>query len=496
MGKELFDYQVAVIGAGFGGLGMAIKLKQSGRKNFVILEKASELGGTWRDNVYPGCACDIPSHLYSFSFELNPNWSRQFSPQPEILSYLQSCAEKHGLNEHIRFNAEVNEMKFLPEKGGWRISLANGESITVQSVVLATGPLNRINIPEIPGRESFKGPAFHSSQWDTNAQWEGKRVGIIGTGASAIQLVPEIADRVEKLYVFQRTPPWIIPKPDRKIGKFEQGLYRLFPPLQRLHRNWIFFRLDAVVGGFLGNKFLNNVTKNVALKHIRKSLSDPQLKEWVTPNYTPGCKRILVSNEYYPALEKEQVELIPEGVSEISHNKLFTPSGKEREVDCLVYATGFNVADVFTFIKIYGKNGQELHDYWEEVGISAYKGTAISGFPHLFMLLGPNTGLGHNSVVDIEESQFSYVLDNLDHIERLKSGFLELKMEVQQAYNEEIQERLKSTVWQSGGCKSWYQNEVGENPTIWPGSNRAFRRETRKVDISDYDLVKPEKIPT
>ena len=496
MGKELFDYQVAIIGAGFGGLAMAIQLKKSGREGFIVLEKADEVGGTWRDNVYPGCACDIPSHLYSFSFELNPNWSRQFSPQPEILNYLKACTQKYGLYDHIQFNSEVASMHFMPEIGGWKIALSNGESLMSRSVVLAGGPLNRAHIPEITGRDRFDGPAFHSSQWDTRVKVKGKRIGVIGTGASAIQLVPELAKEAEQVYVFQRTPPWVIPKPDRKIGSFERKLYRWFPALQRLHRNWIFFRLDTLVGGFHGNKFLNNFTKGVALKHIRKSIQDPKLREWVTPDYAPGCKRILVSNEYYPSLEQANVELIPAAVAEIGTHTLVTESGVEKEVDMIVYATGFNVADVLTYIKIYGKEGRELHEHWEEVGISAYKGTTIAGYPHFFMLLGPNTGLGHNSVVHIEESQITYIMDCLDHVDRAAPGYWDVNLDIQEAYNEAIQERLKGTVWQSGGCVSWYQNKEGKNPTIWPGSNRAFRKETQAVNPADYTLVQGEKVNT
>ncbi|MEM9718891.1 MAG: NAD(P)/FAD-dependent oxidoreductase [Bacteroidota bacterium] len=493
MGTNIFDYQVAIIGAGFGGLAMGIRLKKAGKGDFVILEKASEVGGTWRDNTYPGCACDIPSHLYSFSFELNPNWSRQFSPQPEILTYLKSCTEKYNLYEHIQFNSGVEKMRFDKEKGGWEIQIVDGKTVLAQSVVLATGPLNRVNIPNIPGKDSFKGPAFHSSEWDSSVELAGKRVAVIGTGASAIQLVPQIAKEAKQVYVFQRTPPWVIPKPDRKVYKFEQMLYKTFPALQRLHRNWIFFRLDALVGGFLGNKFLNNFTRKVATKHIQKSISDPALQEKVTPAYAPGCKRILVSNDYYPTLELEHVELIPEAVSQMEESILHTATGTSHEVDVVVYATGFDVAETFTFVKIFGKEEVELQDLWDEAGIAAYKGTTVAGFPHLFMLLGPNTGLGHNSVVHIEESQITYILECLDHIQGLDTGYWDLKSEVQLQYNTQLQERLIPTVWQSGGCVSWYQNSQGKNPTIWPGSNRAFRKETSRVEVGDYLHIKREE---
>ena len=346
--------------------------------------------------------------------------------------------------------------------------------------------MNRVNIPNIPGKDRFNGPAFHSSEWDATVELAGKRVAVIGTGASAIQLVPQLAKLAKEVFVFQRTAPWVIPKPDRKVYKFEQKLYKAFPALQRLHRNWIFFRLDAVVGGFLGNTFLNNLTRSVATKHIRKSISDPALQEKVTPTYTPGCKRILVSNEYYPALELAHVELIPEAVSHMEESTLHTGSGTSKEVDVVVYATGFDVAETFTFVKVFGKEGVELKEHWDEKGIAAYKGTTVSGFPHLFMLLGPNTGLGHNSVVHIEESQITYIRDCLDRIQSLESGFWDLKPEVQKRYNEEIQQKLIPTVWQSGGCVSWYQNAQGKNPTIWPGSNRAFRKETSGVAQEDY----------
>ncbi len=481
------DFEQAIVGAGFAGIGAAIRLQQAGRHNFIIFEKAAEVGGTWRDNIYPGCACDVPSYLYSFSFAINPNWSRAFSKQPEILAYIKDCVKQFELGDKIRFQTGIQAIEFNEGGAYWTLTTESGQQVTAQSVILALGPLNVPNIPKIEGQDTFTGAHFHSSQWKSGESLAGKKVAIIGTGASAIQIIPEIAKEVAQLYVFQRTAPWVGPRPDREIPPSLQRLYKRFPVLQWLTRQLIYRILEFQGKAFFGNISIRNGMKKRALRHIKASVPDPALRKLVTPTYEIGCKRILLSETYYPTLAQSHVELIPEAVSTLLDRSIIGSKGSEREVDTVIYATGFHAAAYEKAITIIGKNGTTLTEAWASRGPEAYLGTTVNGFPNLLFIIGPNTGLGHNSMLHIMESQFNYMLDYLQLLDKEEVDCLDVKASVQTAFNEDIQEKLSHMVW-SSGCNSWYHTENGKNTTLWPGPTTTFRQRTRHINSEDYHL--------
>lgn len=483
------DFEQVIIGAGFSGLGAAIRLQQSGRNNFVLFEKADRIGGTWRDNVYPGCACDVPSHLYSFSFAQNPDWSRVFSRQPEILAYMERCVEQYQLGDKTRLSTGVSALKFIEEEGTWLVHTDKGDQFKARTVLLGLGPLNVPRIPKIPGQDSFSGVHFHTAQWRTDHDLKGKRVAIIGTGASAVQIIPEIAKEVKQLYIFQRTPPWVGPRPDLAVASGIKWLFKRLPILLWLPRTLIYRYLEFRGKGLFGNQARHKGMQKRALRHIRDSVSDPILREQVTPNYQIGCKRILLSEDYYPALQLPQVELIPEAVNAIEGNAIIGSAGTRREIDTLIYATGFDAASYEKGVHIVGKNGQSLSDHWASSGPEAYLGSTVSGFPNLLSIIGPNTGLGHNSMIHMMESQFNYLLSYLDLLEEQDALYLDVKSTVQTAFNQEIQKALANMVW-STGCNSWYQMDNGKNTTLWPGPTSTFRQRTRIVNAKDYDIQK------
>lgn len=485
------DYQVGIIGAGFGGLGAAIQLHRAGNGSFVVFERAAEVGGTWRDNSYPGCACDVPSHLYSFSFEPNSDWSRSYSGQSEILEYLKTCVVRNGIKEKIRFNSEVKSAQFDEKNVVWKLTDQNGYSCTVKYLISATGPLNRPNRPKFKGLESFKGKVFHSAEWDHTYDLNGKKVAVIGTGASAIQIVPSIAPIVSDMHVFQRSAAWVMPRHDRYFTGLEKGLFKAIPGFRRMYREFYYWVNEFFGLQFVGSKFLNKAATVLGKKHIQRVVKDPETARKLTPDYTIGCKRILVSDDYFPAFNRPNVHLVTDPISEITENGLLTASGKSIAADALIFSTGFIAAEVdevaleYRFI---GLNNRNLLQEWKETGPEAYKGISVSGFPNLFLLLGPNTGLGHNSVVHMMESQLNYIFDYIGHAETLKEGkFYDVKPKVQQAYNERIQAELKHTVWASG-CKSWYVDSAGRNTTLWPKLTVSYRQETRIMDVENYDI--------
>jgi cation diffusion facilitator CzcD-associated flavoprotein CzcO len=480
---------VLIVGAGFSGLGMAIKLLEAGTTSFLLIEKAGEIGGTWYANQYPGCACDIPSHLYSFSFDRNPDWSRMYSGRDEIQHYLKSCAEKFGLKPYIRLNTRMQEAVWDESDALWRVTTADGAALRARVLVSAVGALHVPKYPDIPGMEKFAGPAFHSTWWDSRVPLEGKRVAVIGTGASAIQFVPEIAPKVAKLSIFQRTPPWILPKTDFPIAERWRKRFRRFPLLTWLFRVGLFWLYEVRVWGFLGNVMaLRKRGQKMALDHLAAQVPDSALRARLTPGYELGCKRVLISNDFYPAIQRPNVEFITEGIREIREHSIVTQDGTERPVDVLIYATGFRATEPLHDTRVAGRNGLEIHDAWKE-RISAYLGVTVSGFPNFFILLGPNTGLGHNSVVLMSEAQIGYVMKSLRLMRKRGAKVMEVKPETQQRFVEELRSRLAGTVWQAGGCRSWYQDaQSGENPVIWPGSVVSYLRRTRAVAEADYLL--------
>ncbi|WP_410654282.1 flavin-containing monooxygenase [Amycolatopsis sp. lyj-112] len=477
---------VVIVGTGFSGLGMAIQLRKEGREDFVILEKADDVGGTWRDNTYPGCACDIPSHMYSFSFEQNPGWSRAYSPQPEIWRYMREVADKYDLRRFTRFGQEMTGARWDADENRWHVTAKSGEEFVAPALVAGVGALHLPQIPKLPGIERFQGRAFHSARWEHDYDLTGKRVAVVGTGASAIQFVPQIAKDVAELTLFQRTPPWIMPKPDREMPVALRNTFRSVPLLQRAFRNVLYWMLEARAIGFNGHPAVMKLGQRIAKRNIFKGVKDPELRRKLTPDYTMGCKRVLVSNDYYPALARDNVDVVTDGVTEVREHSVVDGAGVEHEVDAIIYGTGFHVTDAFDDLEIIGRDGRNLGKEWSSEGMRTYQGITVSGFPNLFFLLGPNTGLGHNSVVFMIEAQISYVAQAL----RFARGkAIDPRPEAQERFNTEIQRKLAKGIWTQGGCKSWYLDAKGVNRTIWPGFTWRYWLDTRKVRREDYDLL-------
>jgi cation diffusion facilitator CzcD-associated flavoprotein CzcO len=476
---------VAVIGSGFAGLGMAIKLKQQGVQDFVVLERAADVGGTWRDNTYPGCQCDVPSHLYSLSFARNPDWSRTFSMQPEIEAYLHRVADDYDVRRHIRFDHDVTSAVWDEDRGRWTLTTPHG-SLEADVVVSGVGALSEPSIPDLPGLDSFEGAVFHSAQWDHDFDLEGKRVAVVGTGASAIQFIPHIQPKVASMTVFQRTPPWVMPHPDRPMSNLERRSYRAVPFAQRLMRDGIYWARETFVIAFMRPKLMRFGEK-IARRHLAKQVADPGLRRRLTPGYRMGCKRVLLSNDYFPALQKPNVEVVTDGIAEVRGRSVVDAAGVPREFDAIIFGTGFHVIDMPFADRVTGRGGVKLAEAWER-GMKAHKGTSIAGFPNLFMLLGPNTGLGHNSVVFMIEAQIEYVAEALRTMRERGATTLEVRREVMEAYDAAVQRRLQGSVWNTGGCASWYLDDQGRNSTIWPGFTWPYRRRMLDFDAAAYEL--------
>lgn len=482
---ERRHHQVAIIGAGFSGLGMAIRLKQEGIEDFVVLEKAAALGGTWRDNRYPGCQCDVESNLYSFSFAPNPGWTRLFPLQQEIWDYLERCADRFGIRPNLRFNQAVVSAEWQEQEARWLLRTADGE-LTAGFLVAATGPLSEPSLPDIPGLSSFEGSKFHSACWDESADLQGKRVAVVGTGASAIQLVPRIQPLVGRLHLFQRTPAWILPHRDRPVRPLARRLYARLPWLQQAVRTGVYWWRESFVVAFMKVR-RDSAPERFARSHLERQVADPELRRRLTPDYAVGCKRILISNDFYPALQQPNVELVTDAISEVRPRSIVGADGTEREVDAIVLATGFKVVDTTFAHTVRGRDGRLLSDAWQG-SPRAYRGTTVAGFPNLFLLLGPNTGLGHTSVLVMVEAQIRYVLGALGHLRRVRRTRLEVSPEAEKAFNERIQRSLEGTVWNSGGCRSWYLDGQGRNPTIWPGMTWPYVRLMRRFDPAAYSF--------
>jgi cation diffusion facilitator CzcD-associated flavoprotein CzcO len=472
---------------------MGIKLLEAGMKDFLIIEKNDDLGGTWYENRYPGCACDVPAHLYSFSFERNPDWTRMFAGQQEIWQYLRACVQRYGLGPYIGFGTRFCQAAWDESTGNWRISAADNSSanLTIRACVLVSGmgALHVPHYPEIPGIERFTGPSFHSATWRSDVNLAGKTVAVIGTGASAIQFIPHIAPRAGKLYVFQRTPPWIVPRLDFGFTEKARKRFRRLPALTWAFRKFLFFALEWRVLSFLGDRVIREYLEGIARRHLVGSVKDPKLRAALTPRYQIGCKRILLSDDFYPIFNRRNVELVTERISEVHERSVVTKDGAERPVDVLIYGTGFHVTEQFIGMKLFGRNGLEIHDAWRN-GLSAYLGVTVSGFPNFFMLLGPNTGLGHNSVVLMIEAQVRYVVNCLKLMRKRNISAMEVRAESQKHFAANLRDHMARTVWQSGGCRSWYQDtHTGENTTLWPGSVIHYFRAMRSVATSEYDLT-------
>lgn len=481
------DLDVAIVGAGFSGICMAIQLKKAGYTSFRIFEKAGDLGGTWRDNRYPGCACDVPSHLYSFSFEQNPDWSRSYSPQDEIWRYMKHCASKYELLPYFSFEMDLTAADYDETAQFWQLTFKNGQTVTARALVSAIGALHLPAFPKIEGLESFAGRKFHSSQWDDGYDLVGKNVGVIGTGASAIQIVPSIAAKVKTISLFQRTPAWILPRMDRAFSSRTKRLFRFVPALQRSFRNLIYWLMESRALGFTGNRKLMEKVEGLARGYIEKSIPDPKLRAALTPDYQIGCKRVLVSNDFYAALNRPNVELVTTAIERVTEDGIVTADGKARPLDAIIFATGFRATELLSEVAVTGRGGRQLKDDWRQ-GAEAYYGITVAGYPNMFMLLGPNTGLGHNSIIFMIEAQVRYTMACLGWLLREGAGEIAVRGETQRAFNEELHRSMARTVWQSG-CRSWYLNGNGTNSTIWPGFTVSYWWRTQRARKVDFDIA-------
>jgi cation diffusion facilitator CzcD-associated flavoprotein CzcO len=478
--------EIAIVGAGFSGIGMAIRLRQAGHRDFVVLERADDVGGTWRENTYPGCQCDVPSHLYSFSFAPNPDWTRTYSPQPEIWDYLRDTAERFGVTPHIRFGCEAGASSWDEEQGRWRIETSDGE-LSARILVSAPGGLAEPSVPALPGLERFEGASFHSARWDHEHELDAERVAVIGTGASAIQFAPAIQPRVGRMVVFQRTPPWVVPRRDRAISSLERRLYRAFPPLQRLVRSLTYLTREIAVPGFAFDHRLLRPLQRLAERFLDHQVPDPELRARLLPDYTLGCKRVLPSNNWYPALQQPNAELVSSPIAEVRERSIVCADGSEHEVDTIIFGTGFRVLEMPAAQHVRGREGRTLAEVWDGRP-EAYLGTTVAGFPNLFLLLGPNCGLGTNSVVFMAEAQISHVLSCLATMRDEGAAIAEVRPGAQERFNRWVQRRSRNSVWVAGGCVSWYQDDEGRNRAIWPSFSWRFWQRARAIRRADYSL--------
>lgn len=484
---------VAIVGGGFAGLGMAIKLEEAGRTDFVVLERDDDVGGTWHQNTYPGCQCDVPSNVYSFSFAPNPEWTRTFALQPEIGAYLKKVADDFGIRPHVRTGTTVTAAAWDETAQRWRVETSRG-ALTARVLAAGMGGLSEPSLPQIPGAETFAGPAFHTARWDHDVDLVGKRVAVIGTGASAVQVVPRIQPQVAQLSVFQRTPPWIMPHPGRAVRPRERALFRALPAVQKLVRGAVYWGREAYVPPFKFHR-LSGIPERMARAHLHRQVADPVLRDKLTPRYEIGCKRILMSNTYLPALQQPNAQLVTDAIERIAPNGIVTADGVEHPADVIVWGTGFRVTDMPYLDWVRGRDGRSLGELWADSGMQGHRGTTIAGFPNLFVLVGPNTGLGHNSIVFMIESQLEYVMGALRAMDERGAVAVEPRPEAQAAFNAAVQARLKGTVWNEGGCASWYLDAHGRNTTLWPGTSWSFRRATRRFDPAEHELTPPLPAP-
>ena len=476
--------RVAIVGTGFAGLGIALELLKTGKRDFLLFEKADDVGGTWRDNTYPGCQCDVPSILYSFSDHLNPDWSRTYSPQAEIQQYLQRVATKVP-SDLFRFGHEVVDAQWLDHEQRWRVTTTQG-IYTADVLVTGHGGLSAPSMPDIPGLQDFEGDAFHSSLWDDSVELEGKRVAIVGTGASAIQIVPRIQRSVGSLTVFQRTPPWVLPHTDRPTTSFERAVYRQFPMVQRAVRAIVYLLRELIFLAMAKPSWLTQRIERMAHAHLKRSVADPELRARLTPDYTPGCKRLLMSNSYYKALSADNATLVTEKISQVRANSIITVDGQEHPADVIVWATGFKVTTHPVLERVKGKDGRALSEVWGQDGMRAYMGTTVAGFPNLFIMTGPNTGLGHTSLLFMIEAQVDYVMGALKTMEERRLASVVPRLDVVERFNEKLHRKMGPTVWASGGCASWYLDAQGRNTTLWPDFTWKYWLRTRRFDIENY----------
>jgi cation diffusion facilitator CzcD-associated flavoprotein CzcO len=485
------EVETIIIGSGFAGLGAGIELSKRGHRSFVILEQAARPGGVWRDNVYPGCACDVRVHLYSFSFFPNPDWSHRYARQGELLAYLERVVEAFGLGPHLRFGRKVVEARWREDEARWLVRCENGETYRARFLVAGLGGLSRPALPDVPGLASFKGPAFHSARWDHAVPLEGRRVGVIGTGASAIQFVPKLVEVARQVIVFQRSPPWVLPRRDAPIAGWVRALFRAAPFLQQLLRWALYWLHEARVPAFTSATWLMRLAQRLALAHLERQVAEPALRQKLTPDYAMGCKRVLISDDFYPAVTRPNCEVVTGAISRVVEGGVETADGTVHPCDVLVFGTGFQVTDVVGALELVGRGGRRLADVWRD-GAKAWFGTAVHGFPNLFLLTGPNTGLGHSSMVFMIESQLAFVGKTIDIVTNTGARWWEVRDEAEAGFNEALGRKLGKTVWLSG-CRSWYLDERGQNVTLWPCFTFTFRAGLSRFDKRLHHL---EGVPT
>ncbi|MFD0362967.1 flavin-containing monooxygenase [Nocardia sp. GCM10030253] len=479
---------VAVIGGGFAGIGAAIRLKQQGISEFAIFERGTAIGGTWRDNTYPGAACDIPSRLYSYSFAPNPNWSHTYSGSNEILGYIESMAAEFRLHKHFRFGHNITGIAFDETVGLWDITVeGRADTVHARTVVVASGPLANASFPAIPGLETYQGHKIHSARWDHDYDFTGKKVAVVGTGASAVQIIPELVDKAASVKVFQRTPGWVLPRVNRRTNSLTKELYRRVPAAETLARRAWFYGHESVALGVVWNTPLTRVVELVGRAQLHRQVKDPWLRRQLTPDFRAGCKRLLMTDDYYPALQQDNCKLITWPIARISEQGIRTAEGIEHQADCIVFATGFDVSKTGTPIPITGRDGRVLAEEWQR-GAFAYKSVAVSGYPNLFFTFGPNSGPGHNSALVYMEAQIDYLVGAIKTIVDQDLRMLDVRRDRQDTYNAAMQRRLTGTTWNSG-CRSWYLTEDGFNATMYPGFATQYVNQLRTVDLDDYNVV-------
>ena len=487
-GSDTTPWAVLIIGAGFGGLGMAIALGRDGEHDVLLLEKGADVGGVWRENTYPGAACDIPSHLYSFSFEPNPRWSRTYSPQAEILDYLRHCADKYAVRDKIRFGCEVTSAAFDEATSLWRVDWRDAQGSThaahARTLVSAVGLLSRPAIPALPGLATFAGPVFHSAQWNHDVPLKDKRIAVIGTGASAIQFVPELARDAARLTVFQRTPSYVLPRPDRAYSERERRRFARWPSLMALHRAMIYVAHDARAVGFTRLRWMMDIVGGMPSRRLlKRQVPDAALRERLTPRYPIGCKRILISNDWLPTFARPNVELVTDAVEAVTPAGVRVAGGREIAVDAIVLGTGFAACEFLAPMAIRGRGGRSLNDAWSQ-GARAWLGITVPGFPNFFMLYGPNTNLGHNSIVFMLESQVAHVMRCLRKLRDARAATIEVETPAFERYNARLQQRSGQTVF--AGCTSWYVDAQGRHTVNWPGFTTTYRWLTRYAGLGAY----------
>lgn len=474
--------KIAIIGAGFSGLCMGIKLREAGISSFTIYEKSDGVGGTWRENTYPGVACDVPSHLYCFSFEPNPDWSKHYSSGAEIQAYIERCAEKYDLHAHTVFGAQLTAARY---EGGWHLTFKDGRTEQVDYLINGVGGLHVPRFPDVEGRDGFAGKSFHSAHWDHAHDLTGRDVAVIGTAASAVQLIPEIVDKVKSLTVFQRTPNWVMPRVDEVYSEGQKARFRRFGLLRLLHRLRIYLSYEMRFPLFKQNRLLQAFSRRMALKHLEEQVPDAGLRAKLTPDYPVGCKRILGSNDYFPAIQKDNVTFVTDAVERITADGVVDSSGTAHIVDTIIYATGFKPFSLLEGMEITGPGGQQMADYFAHGGVRAHNTVSVPGFPNFALLTGPNSGLGHNSIILMIEAQVGYIVGCIRALQKKGARSMDVKPAAGDRFDRQIQHDLQDTVWLSG-CKSWYVGADGRNYTLWPGSTLKYRHDMRTVDLGDF----------